>query len=494
MLLADSDFWVGWNRSPADPRLRAFMDRRWGPYGRGPVEHDESPDTYSPENAELTDVQRRTFGRSYSRGEFDVLFASGGADDDALVLRGLELGHLDPLDLEGMLEEPQLLAIRWLATGDVTLLRALPWVPAGPALASAIGADMVDEPGRLLDLAQCGDADVALALIRSPRVDARLLEEIARRNYYDGIDFDLLKLYPNVPPAWEFDIPPTTGSVPEDPVLAVINHPLVSEATLAWLRIIGPRHIRAMLLCRPDCPRVESFTLDNDPLIRVLAYIHPDSSLNSDGAAASDFDRWVRCRVAEHPGTRFPVLTMLAMDEDAEVRRLVAENPRTHPWALERMDITDDEGLRVAMARNPAAPAPILLTLAADSSWHVREAVAGNPNAPAEALQITFDLSTGHETRLALASNARTPPALLQELAGHVNARIRNAAGATLESIRGQMSAEAALSAASSSATEAIQLGPFTLEAQHLRRKAPPLDRDLGIHHKPSRSLPGYYF
>lgn len=441
--------WMDHPPGPTEPRLRAFMNRRWGAEGRGPLTSAEAHTSYRDlPDLRVTPEQELVLGLRPTRERFDRLLEFGCEDDDALVLLGLELGYLDGHDAEGMLADPALLVGRWLVTGGRALLRALPWVPANEALAAAVRAGLVTDPARLRGLAVHGDNVVGSALAQSPLADPDLLDALVHHHAAD----DRAAPYP-------------------DPLADVIAHRDVSDATLAWLRAFGPRRTRAALIGRRDCPDLGTYAVDPDYVIRVIARLNqsaPDGlardiahdpdlrarslavesfgtpvdllvALASDeepsirllvagkGATpltalqhlAADPDPGVRARVARRGGLPPEILELIAVDPDPAVRAFVATNPATAPDLLARLAGDPDVSVRVAVGDNRHAPTDALFALAGSPDWEVWQVVAANPTSTPEALERVYRGSRGDPTWSVLVANPRTPRPVLEEIGAH---------------------------------------------------------------------------
>jgi len=150
----------------------------------------------------------------------------------------------------------------------------------------------------------------------------------------------------------------------------------------------------------------------------------------------------VLCQVASDPATSTYEFVRLARSKRWSVRHSVAGNPSAPPKVLRHLGRSEDWKIRRAVAHNLNTPDDLLVQLAHDEDASVRHAVASNPHATVEALAFLASTSLDEMRSLvpipdshfpysipglveqmhtyirqAIASNPRTPPDILAQLA-----------------------------------------------------------------------------
>ena len=232
---------------------------------------------------------------------------------------------------------------------------------------------------------------------------------------------------------------------------------------------VPPRHavVRAARVAAPTGSVIAAGVLP--PAALVAAIDHHDPDVRAFVAAersmsptmlelmASDSSRIVREAVAANPSTPPRALERLAAASQNAERCSVAGNPACEPHLMERLHRDQDPFVRGAVARNPACPQQMLARLADDEEeWIARDVVANancgqrllgyivqrskpgddlripaaaNPDCGADMLGLLAD-DGRWAVRRAVASNLRSPQALIRRLCSDSDEYVRLEAAA----------------------------------------------------------------
>lgn len=142
---------------------------------------------------------------------------------------------------------------------------------------------------------------------------------------------------------------------------------------------------------------VERLAADEDPGVRVLlAQNHPDAPAPLLLRSFLEYTGPERAHITTRPNFPTTGLASFADHEDPEVRALAALDPQTAPATVERLTRDPDPAVRAALARHPNLPRPRLTELLDDGE--LAHAAAANPALDSEVIHRLVDAGTGGVT------------------------------------------------------------------------------------------------
>ena len=185
--------------------------------------------------------------------------------------------------------------------------------------------------------------------------------------------------------------------------------------------------VRACVAKNPNTPisTLEQLANDRDALVRQYLAQNKNLPVYVLEQLASDRDVDVRNLVAINPATPSHILEKLATDRDIYIKYSVAEHSNT-PVALLRK-LAQDCDFKYYVARNPSTPIAIIDKLANDKDIEVRLSAIENPNLPVDILEkVLLELTTikNISERYAIANCSKISLEILKILACDDNHRV----------------------------------------------------------------------
>ena len=293
------------------------------------------------------------------------------------------------------------------------------------------------DPGRLAELARCGDENLRDLLAVNPSTPVEALDSLGCRTAHDYADVcvrlrvlqnpstpaDLIAKAAVARTANRFEQRWWQGTTADALQRSwAIRHPRCPSSLLRDLTSHSDPRVRAVVAGSRRAPArvLEALAPSLDTDVRAAVAANPNTPQALLERAAADPHRSVRAAAAANPTTPQGLLERLACDRVVSVRRGAAANPAAPPGVLRSLCGDSDIGVTIAAAQNPStergALGPVVVRLAHDSRWWARAAAAELPDTPAELLA-RLAADTDREVRRTVADNPRTPPDALERIA-----------------------------------------------------------------------------